>query len=601
MALISKTDAFLKFQKYGRNSSHFVWFLADLKFFECKNGWVFAYLQRKKVTLIALEPLIPFSGTLPQIDEHEFLRAWNDFIEEIKPAISFFVSVYDPFLAVLKKHGFQSIQVGKEPYVDLTSFMPTGNAGKGVRAARNQAVRAGVVIEEWTKEKIDAHPAMKREMALILRKWTDRNFLELGGFLNRVDPFQFMENRRYFLAINKKNRLEGFQVATPIPGENSFFLEDLILRPGASRGCGEFLTLEAMAGLANHKTTFASLGVVSLTSINEDSFYQLPTIVQLVLVKAPKYLSKIYNVKGLETFRKRFKPSRWENVHLVMKNHPDSGVSDTWAWFFALFTLIHSFEPVLKISKDWFATSFVHPIFKSKMAALICGLFTISYLGLNHGAQLPKRILDRFGFSGDSPSLEWPFRSILSDFLFFDFAHYLSSALILFFLIRWMEKTHKFKFVALCVVCTSLFDDFVNQFVLILPYSYFQPRIFQHLVSFKDVGPSLWMATFLGIQLCTVKKNREIIFSLLAIGCIMSFALNSTRLVTLVLNLNHTLFFIFGFIIGKLKFESDRKMSRLVANNKTPDVEDFEAEPKPRANSWSFKNIKKKMVSRPWS
>ena len=134
--------------------------------------------------------------------------------------------------------------------MDLAQCIPTGKSGKGVRAARNQALRAGVITEEVSGEQIRVEKKIQDEMRAVLAQWKSRNLFEMGGFLNTVNPFLRMEDRRYFLSRDRNGRLDGYLVATPIPRKKSFFLEDLVLRKNSSRGSGELLMLEGMAALA---------------------------------------------------------------------------------------------------------------------------------------------------------------------------------------------------------------------------------------------------------------------------------------------------------------------------------------------------------------
>lgn len=579
MAHISADQAFEKFRALGRNSSHFVWFLTQLSYFETSQGWVFGYLQRGPVTLFALEPLIP----APERGAAEFPAAWAELEAAIQPRISFFISVYDEFLAWLKPVGFQALQVGKEPYVELVNCIPTGKSGKGVRAARNQALRAGVAVEEWSGEKMAAHPKIKEEMARVLAQWKSRKLIDLGGFLNTVNPFGKMEHRRYFLATGKGGRLEGFLVATPIPGCNSYFLEDLVLRDKSARGAGELLTLEAMTSLAEAGAKYASLGVVSMTSISKTSACGMPSKAEFVLVSLPYYLRRFYNVAGLETFRKRFKPQRWENVHLALRNHPRSGMSDDQAWFRAFVAMISSFTPKLNLSWDLPLGAFRRLLAKHPISTVTCALSTASFVFINRCGHLPEWALKTFGFSGDSPWWQWYYRTVTSDFLFFDFTHFASSALLLFFVLRWMERSYPLFFGAAVVGSAIFVDDFVNQLVLVAPYSYFQPRLFLHLIAIKDVGPSLWIALVLGLQLCTLRKHREIIFAVVSLVIILIFAFSAAHLSTLILNLNHSLFFALGFILGKVRFEYERMISRRVARQKPPVAKTVAGTPQRRA------------------
>jgi hypothetical protein len=566
VAHISRDSAYLKFLALGRNSSHFVWFLHQLEFFETSQGWVFAYSQRGSVTMFSLEPLVPNPAT----EAEEFPLAWAEVQVALQPKISFFVSIYDSFLAHLKAEKFQSLQIGREPYVELSNCIPSGKSGKGVRAARNQALRAGVTVEEWTGEKILAHSYLKRDMQTVMAHWKARKVLELGGGLNTVNPFEKADIRRYFLASSQGGRLEGFLVATPIPGERSFFLEDLVLREGSARGAGELLTLEAMATLAESGARFASLGVVALTCVTKESARGLPSLAELALVKIPSFLSRFYNVAGLETFRKRFKPQRWEQVHLAVKNHPKSGVSDNQAWLRAILTLFVSFAPRLNLSWRWPVGELRYLLTRHPVSTLACSLSALSFTLVNHDGVLPERVLKNYGFSGDSPLWQWFYRTITSDFLFFDTFHFASSFAFLLVLLRWMERSYPLRFVAAVVVGLAFCDDFVNQLVLVAPYRYFQPKLFANLVMIKDVGPSLWIAAVLGLQLCTLRKHREILFALVSVLLILVFAFSAAHLSTLVLNLNHSLFFALGFIIGKLRFEYERVVSRRVARQKPP-------------------------------
>ncbi|MGZ6338721.1 MAG: phosphatidylglycerol lysyltransferase domain-containing protein, partial [Bdellovibrionota bacterium] len=420
MPHINQETAYEKFRALGRNSSHFVWFLTPLQFFEASNGWVFGYLKRGAVTLFALEPLIPIPGN----EAAEFTLAWAEVEEALQPKISFFVSVYDQFLQILQERGFQSLQVGREPYVELANCIPTGKSGKGVRAARNQALRAGITVVEWAGEKIFSQPKLKHEMTKVLEQWRARKLIELGGFLNVVNPFEKMEIRRYFLATDKQGALEGFLVATPIPGAESYFLEDLVLRENSGRGAGELLTLEAMATLSESSAKFASLGVVSLTHVSKEDAHGLPHLAELGLVKIPALLARFYNVAGLETFRKRFKPQRWENVHLALRNHSRSGVSDNKAWLHAMLALLGGFAPKLNLSWSWPVNWVKHLLTKHPVSTIACLISALSFALVNHGGELPEWALRGFGFSGDSPLWQWYYRTITSDFLFFDFTHF---------------------------------------------------------------------------------------------------------------------------------------------------------------------------------
>jgi hypothetical protein len=88
----------------------------------------------------------------------------------------------------------------------------------------------------------------------------------------------------------------------------------------------------------------------------------------------------------------------------------------------------------------------------------------------------------------------------------------------------------------------------------------------------------------LGLQLCTLRKNREILFASVSVMLILVFAFSAAHLSTLVLNLNHSLFFAVGFIVGKVRFEYERIVSKRVARQKPPVAKSVAGPPQRRAS-----------------
>ena len=594
MPFLSQAEAFEKFKLYGRNSSHFVCHLAGLKFYESQNGWVFGYCQMGDVTLLALEPLIPGAPKeYSDEDKQAFNVAWKEFLAETKSKIAVFVSVYSPFNELLKSFGFQSIKVGQEPWVDLSDCIPKGNAGKGVRSARNQALNAGLSVEEWKSSEIEADSSKKHVIGEIFKIWKGSRPLDLSGFMNSSDPFAHMDSRKYYILKSPTGRVEAYLVATPVPGIQSYFLEDMVIRGDAPRGAGELLTLEAMVALAETGAKSASLGVISMTTVDSDAAHQLPSLIQFFMLKVPKYLKFLYNFDGLETFRKRFRPHLWENIHLAVKNYPESKVSDTRAWFKALTALLISFRPKLQLSWGWLFESITRPVQRYPLTFIYASVSIWLFASINKFGKLPATALSRFGFSGNAPIKEWFFRSIVSDFLYFDATHFALWGSAFFLTIFWCEKTHKRKFILPYLLFITVFDDFINYALVIKPFSYIQPVLFKNLVAVKDVGGSLGLVALCGLQLCQFRKAREILFAVCGLGLVFGFTFQAMQLQNLVLNLNHFLFLCIGFTSGKLKFEWERHRSRLASKGKAP-VAKCVAIRQPLQNAASEKVVVKK-------
>lgn len=576
MGFLNKDEVYPYFRQWAQNSSHFVWLLDEYSYYKCNNDWIFAFKSIGVVTLIALEPLIP-GAPIQMGTNHQraFKEAWEEFTKVVKPKVSAFVAVYTPFLGILRSSGFESIKIGVEPWSDLENYIPRGNAGKGVRSARNQALRFGMSVEEISSEELKKSPVIQQKIRAILRQWKDSRLLQLNSFLNAVDPFAFPESRRYFILKNAHKEIRGCLVATEIPGIKSYFLEDLLLQFGTPKGSAELLTLEAMRMLKESGINSASLGVVSGSTADASSDVaspELPASIRHLVTTLPKIIDRLYNFNGLEVFRKRFNPAIWKDVHFAVKNEPDSGYSPTQAWLLSLLALLRAFKPRFKISLQWLERVFAVPLKAHPVSISVAVISTVLFAYLNHFGSLPETIISRFAFDNSAPLSEWPLRSIVSDFLYFDRAHFFFCVIPLLAVLWWTEKSHRHRFTIPFVAAVCFFDDFLNFALVIKPFSYFQPEFYPRLVEVKDVGGSLWLTTLIGLQLCQIKRNREILFTCLSIIAVFGFVYNSEHLITLILNLNHFLFISMGYITGKLKYEYERKKSRTVAKNRPPDA-----------------------------
>ncbi|MBC7692332.1 MAG: DUF2156 domain-containing protein [Methylotenera sp.] len=563
MPSVSREQVHARVMSDATNSSHFVWLLADLKFYQTEDSSIFAYVKGPRVTLVALEPLLS--------EQHvNFEKQWNEFREAVAPGAVAFVSIYEPFAEQIRRLGFGILPLGSEPWVKLSEAFPTGNAGKGVRSARNHAIKAGLTSEEWSFKKIlsDENRALLTE---IYQDWAEPRVLQLSGFTLSTDAFAFAESRRYFI-VRSKERVEGYVVASPVAKTRSHYLEDIILRRDAARGAGEFITLEALIALDKSGSHEASLGVVASSGITAKDGQGLPAWIRMLFIGLPTYLPFFYNSAGQEIYRKRFKPHRWARVFLAA--HPgNSGMSPSRLWLGTIRALISALEPKFRPRLSHVTAPILKWVQKYPLSISVTTLNFVFYFILNDSrGRLPGSLLDRFGFSPAAPVSEWIYRSIANDYLYLNATHFYWGTLTLAALLIWAERSHKRSFIIPFFIGATLFDDLLSYVILLLPLKHFQPELFSAVVQPKDVGGSLIIASLLGLQLCQFRKNRELLFCLASLLSILTVVWLAKLSPVLILNLNHFIALIAGFTIGKLRFEWTRIISRRVAGGKSPVV-----------------------------
>ncbi|MBI3555542.1 MAG: DUF2156 domain-containing protein [Deltaproteobacteria bacterium] len=569
MPFVAHERVLERFRNDATNSSHFVWLLAQLKYYECANGWLFAYQRVGEVTLLALEPLIP-GAPAHYGDAHvqSFKEAWTEFTVQAEVKISAFVSIYEPFSKLIAAAGFSCFKVGQEPWVDLKDCIPTGNAGKGVRSARNQALAAGLTVEEWSAEEINRDHDKKHVLRQIHEEWRSTRAVELSGFMNATNPFHYMQERRYFV-LKSGRRVESYLVASPVPGRKGYFLEDLISRHHAPRGAGELLTLESMVRLGESGVDQASLGVVSLTTMESNVQARLPGLIRFLMVQVPAYMSLIYNFNGMEVYRKRFKPRAWEAIHLGVKDE-NSTVAGTVAWLKVIFAILIAFRPRPRLTAGWATNAILTPLRRTPFTICFAAITVAMFARINHFHGLPDWALAKYGFFASATASEWLKRTVVSDLLYFDAKHFLTCALPLFALLYWGERTHRPKFFLTLMFGSILLDDVLNYWILVKPFEHLNVNMFRHLIVYKDVGGSLLLAVLVGLQICQFRLIREPLVALITLGFVLGFAFTSEKFEWLIMNLNHAIFFVLGYLLGKADFEYKRHLSRKASRGKPP-------------------------------
>ncbi len=332
------------------NSSHSVWAISHFHYYESTTGWIFAVVRKFGVNLIALEPLPPFSPfPKNEMNWDSCQDALYELQQHLPKGPMAFVSIGESFAQFLTHFGFYNLQFGTEPWVELNDFAPRGNKGKGVRAAKNQAVRLGVEIESCSLNRLYHTPHLKAEIEEIRKKFHEKSSVQLRGFLLKTDPWKLRDLRRCFVARNQNGPIEGVLIATPIGKTQSWYFEDLWLTPHTTRGTGELLTLEAMQALADQGAKRVSLGLIPLTTINaslNEKRQGRPSVFLSTCDKIAGALKYFYNADGLILFRKRFNVQSWKSSYLSVKTEKKFWpFSCSLQWAQVLIAIILAHEP----------------------------------------------------------------------------------------------------------------------------------------------------------------------------------------------------------------------------------------------------------------
>jgi len=296
--------------RYASHANHPVTLISPHRFFRTANGAILPFKKTLGCVALTCDPLL----CQDQPEEDALGDTLAEFDAAFAANAAVFAGVSEAVARELARLGFAVLKMGEEPWVDLDAWEPKGNRGKGIRAARNQALRAGCVAEIWSEERFRSERQFVEE---VFREWRGLTFISLEGGIMGTAPFADIPGRRFYVAI-LKGRLEAVLVATPVRPGYSYYLEDLVYRRQAPRGVQELLTLTALEALHKEGAKRVSLGLVLLRRMERASVstYSPRSIPARLLRKG---IALAYNAEGQDLFRKRFPVAAWEAAYLAFR------------------------------------------------------------------------------------------------------------------------------------------------------------------------------------------------------------------------------------------------------------------------------------------
>jgi phosphatidylglycerol lysyltransferase len=199
-----------------------------------------------------------------------------------------------------------AISIGEQPIYDPAEWGATVAGTRSLREQLNRARSKGVSVQRVAPAELSARSSpLRLEIEALIARWVGQRPMPPMGFLVRVHPFSFVEERRSFVA-RKDGAVIGFAGVIPIYARNGCFIEDLIRAPHAPNGTVELLVDAAMRDAAASGKTYVTLGLAPLAGA-----------VEFWLSTARKYGSALYDFAGLAAFKAKFRPKEWATLYLA--------------------------------------------------------------------------------------------------------------------------------------------------------------------------------------------------------------------------------------------------------------------------------------------
>ncbi|MHB1223249.1 MAG: phosphatidylglycerol lysyltransferase domain-containing protein [Gemmatimonadaceae bacterium] len=204
------------------------------------------------------------------------------------------------------------VLLGAQPVWDPAAFAGIVASHASLRAQLHRARNKGVRVVEWPAGRARSEPRLAR----VLAEWLATRGLPPLSFLVEPDTLGRLFDRRVFVA-ERAGEPVGFLVASPVPARDGWLVEQIIRGRGAPNGSAELLVASAMAAMAASGSPYATLGLAPLSRHAGVRSPPTPRWLRLVLELVRAHGRRFYNFDGLDSFKAKLQPQRWEPIYAI--------------------------------------------------------------------------------------------------------------------------------------------------------------------------------------------------------------------------------------------------------------------------------------------
>lgn len=306
--------------RHGWNSTVYQLLNPDIQhWFSPAGDALVGYVQHLGVRVVAGAPVAAY-GALPEV-----AMSFEDDARRSGQLTCYF-GVEPRWLELVERRAEVAL-VGAQPVWDAGGWADTVEAHASLRAQFNRARNKGVVVEGLSITSLMAGQVGAAELHGLRDRWTAAHGLPPLGFLTGVQllpatavPGGPMTADRRLYVARREGAAVGYLVASPIPMRNGWLIEQVVRDPSAPNGTSELLIDYAVRDLAALGAARVTLGLSPLSRRHRPNPvvpYDSAPWLKLAFNWAYAHGRRFYDFAGLEAFKEKFRPPRWEPVYLV--------------------------------------------------------------------------------------------------------------------------------------------------------------------------------------------------------------------------------------------------------------------------------------------
>lgn len=205
------------------------------------------------------------------------------------------------------------VALGAQPVWDPRMWDEIIRSRSSLRAQLNRSRNKAVVVEPLPAREAVSNLEIRR----VLGAWLKARTLPPLHFLVEPDVLDGVVDDRVIFVATREGSVVGFLVASPVVAKNGYLVELLARSHEAPNGTSELLIDAAMRRFGREDRGYVTLGLVALAGAAQTDIDRNPWWLQAMMKFARLHANRFYNFRGLEHFRLKMAPSRWETLYAI--------------------------------------------------------------------------------------------------------------------------------------------------------------------------------------------------------------------------------------------------------------------------------------------
>lgn len=289
-----RTHALL--QRFGWNATSFQVLEPQFRYWFVGDDAVVAYVQTGRSRVVAGGPIC---------DESRLDEVTKRFIRHSREE-GFRVCFFPVEERLLDRIDLFALQIGVQPWWDPSRWSDVLASRRRLREQLRRARAKEVRIELVDPAELARDSPLRVTIDAVIREWSATRAMAPMAFLVDVEPFEYAESRRYFVA-HHRGRIVAFAAVVPVYARNGWFLEDLIRSTDAPNGTTESLIDAVMRASASDGSTYVTLGIAPLADARG------------LLGAIRRATRSLYNFEGVLSFKRKLGPTGEDRVYLAFE------------------------------------------------------------------------------------------------------------------------------------------------------------------------------------------------------------------------------------------------------------------------------------------